>query len=140
VIGLTRTGAQIPSGAAVTTAARDIVAYVAKDPNAQYIVAGLGAKSNVGRQTLPLGRINNIDAQVKKAFNFGENMKLEFAMQVFNVLNHPQYTAGYTNIVQFHNSNTTRENLIPGSPSFNRPDLQYNSNSRTLQLTGRFQF
>ena len=140
VVGLTRTGAQIAAGSSVNATNGVIVAYLAQNPNAQYIVAGLGALANGGRQTMPLGRINNWDAQIKKSFRFTESAKLEIAAQFFNVLNHPQYTAGYTNYVQFHNSNTTRANLIPTDPAFNRPDLEYNSNSRTTQLTARIQF
>jgi len=124
----------------ITTTASAIVAYVAKNPSAQYIVAGLGAIANSGRQTMPVGRINNVDIQVKKAFNFGEQRKFEIGVQAFNLFNHPQYTAGYINNVQFHDSNTTRNNLIPSDPAFNRPDLEYSSNSRFLQLTARFQF
>jgi hypothetical protein len=56
------------------------------------------------------------------------------------MFNHPQYTPGYLNNVQFHNSNDTRVNLIPGNPSFNRPDLVFDSNSRTISLVARFQF
>jgi len=130
----------INSAGQITTSASAIVAYVAKNPNAQYIVAGLGALANSGRQTMPVGRINNVDIQVKKAFNFGEQRKFEIGVQAFNLFNHPQYTAGYINNVQFHDSNTTRNNLIPSDPAFNRPDLEYSSNSRFLQLTARFQF
>jgi len=140
VVGLTRTGAQITAGSSVNATNGVIVAYLAQNPNAQYIVAGLGALANGGRQTMPLGRINNVDTQIKKAFRFTETIKLEIAAQFFNVLNHPQYTAGYTNYVQFHNSNTTRANLIPNDPAFNRPDLEYSSNSRITQLTARIQF
>jgi hypothetical protein len=140
VVGLTRTGARISSGGTVTAARAPIVAYLALNPNAQYIVAGLGALATGGRQTMALGRINNWDIQVKKAFNFTESMKFEVAAQAFNLFNHPQYVSGYINNVQFHNSNTTRDNLLPNDPAFNRPDLEYNSNSRVMQLTARFQF
>jgi hypothetical protein len=140
VVGLTRTGAQVPSTSAVGDANGPVVAYLALNPNAQYIVAGLGALANGGRQTLPLGRIDNVDVQIKKSFNFTETIRFEIAAQFFNVLNHPQYTSGYTNIVEFHNSNTTRDNLVPNNPAFNRPDLEYNSNSRITQLTARIQF
>jgi hypothetical protein len=125
---------------AFTTSASAIVAYVANNPNAQYIVAGLGAFATGGRQTMALGRINNVDIQVKKSFNFGEVRKFEIGAQAFNLFNHPQYIAGYTNNVQFHNSNTTRNNLLPNDPAFGRPDLEYSSNSRFLQLLARFQF
>jgi hypothetical protein len=140
VVGLTRTGAQIASSSSVNSTNGAIVAYMALNPNAQYIVAGLGALANGGRQTMPLGRINNWDAQIKKSFGVTESIKVELAAQFFNVLNHPQYTAGYTNYVQFHDSNTTRANLVPNDPAFNRPDLEYSSNSRLTQLTARITF
>ena len=34
----------------------------------------------------------------------------------------------------------TNNNLIPGNAIFNRPDLAYDSNARTIQLVARFQF
>ncbi len=116
------------------------VAYIAQNPNAQYIVTGLGARSTSGRNTLPTRAINNIDLAVKKAFSVREGWKLEFGGQAFNTLNHPQYTPGFVNNVQFHPGLTTRNNLIPGTAIFNRPDLAYASNARSLQLFVRAHF
>jgi hypothetical protein len=118
----------------------DTAGYVAQNPNAQYIVAGYGALANSGRQTLPMGGINNWDMNLKKVFSIKESKRIEFAAEFYNMFNHPQYTPGYLNNVQFHNSNDTRVNLIPGNPSFNRPDLVFDSNSRTISLVARFQF
>lgn len=140
VYGLTATGQRVTPDSSVSAETGPIVAYVAENPNAQYITAGLGALANGGRQTLALGRIDNLDVQVKKAIGISERVKLEFAVQFFNVLNHAQYTPGYTNYVQFHDSMTTRDNLVPDNPAFNRPDLEYNSNSRITQLTARLHF
>ena len=129
-----RSGNPVAMGNAAT------VAYVAKNPNAQYIEAGLGALTNSGRQTIAQGGINNWDFNVKKVFSVTENKRLEFSAQFFNAFNHPQFTPGYPNYVQFHESNDTNNHLIPGNPIFNRPDLVFNSNARTIQLVGRFQF
>ena len=60
-----------------TTSSSAIVAYVANNPNARYIVAGAGAWANGGRNTLPLGRINNLDFSLRKVFSMGEFRKLE---------------------------------------------------------------
>jgi hypothetical protein len=122
------------------TGSNCIVAYVAKNPNAQYIVAGKGALATGGRQTMALRPINNWDIQVKKAFIFTERTRFELAAQAFNLFNHPQYVSGYINIVQFHNSNTTRINLIPSNAVFGQPDQVYSSNPRIMQLTARIQF
>jgi hypothetical protein len=134
VYALDRTGSQVAFGDAAT------VAYVAKDPNAQYILTGLGALSNSGRNTLPTRPINNTDVSVKKIFAVGEGRKLEVGAQAFNSLNHPQYTPGFVNTVQSRPGVNTRNNLIPGNAMFNRPDLAYASNARFLQLFVRLQF
>jgi hypothetical protein len=130
-----RNGAVLPAGN------NGIVAYIARSSTAQYVVAGLGARTNAGRQTLPSGRINNWDVQLKKQFVWGDGVRrLQFAAQAFNIFNHAQYIPGYINNVQFKDSADTRNHLIPGNPLFNRPDQVYNSNSRTMTITARFQF
>src|SRR5262249_237337 len=53
VVGLDRNGNRVANGNT------GIVAYLALKPDAQYIVAGLGARSNGGRQTIGLRPINN---------------------------------------------------------------------------------
>ncbi len=128
------------NGNALAANSPSIVAYVAKDPNAQYVVAGLGALATGGRQTLALRPINDFDLAVKKKFAFGDVRSLEFSAQLFNAFNHPQYIAGYLNNVQTRLSVTTRNNLIPSNSDFNHPDREYSSNPRLVQLTARFQF
>ncbi len=49
VVGLSSTGATLPNGNP------NIVAYLAKNPNARYIQAGMGAFANAGRNTEPAG-------------------------------------------------------------------------------------
>ena len=134
VTAIDRNGNAVPYGDDST------VAYVANNPNAQYIVAGYGALANGGRQTIATRHINNFDLQVKKQFAITERYKLQFAVQMFNAFNHPQYVPGYLNNVQFHDSRDTRNNLIPGNALFNRSDMVFDSHSRELQLTARFQF
>ena len=136
VIALNASGAMVAMGDPST------VAYVAKNPNAEYIVAGYGAIATGGRNTLPLRPINNFDIQIKKAFLIGEVKRLEFAAQLFNAFNHPQYTAGFVdNVQQNQTLGASQQNVvIPGNPLFDRPDLAFSSNPRVIQLTARFQF
>ncbi len=144
VNGVPNTGSGVTaidrSGSAVPYGDESTVAYVANNPNAQYIMAGYGALANSGRQTIATQHINNFDLQVKKQFSFTERYKLQLAVQMFNAFNHPQYVPGYLNNVQFHESRDTRNNLIPGNALFNRSDLVFDSHARELQLTARFQF
>ena len=116
------------SGATVDMGDSSTVAYVANNPNAQYITAGYGALATGGRNTLALRPINNFDLQIKKVFAIGEVKRLEFGAQLFNALNHPQYTAGYTNnVLQTQTLGASQQNiLIPGNPLVRspRPGLQ----------------
>ena len=74
-----------------------VVAYVAANPNAQYLQAGYGAQATVGRDTLQLKPINNVNLTLIKRFTFREHYNIEFQGQAFNLFNHPQYVGGYFN-------------------------------------------
>jgi hypothetical protein len=119
-----------------------MVAYLASSPNAQYITAGQGALANVGRNTLQTRPISNLDVTAAKRFNLSERMRLEFQAQFLNVLNHPQFTPGWANRVDsigFTGSAATNY-LTPSNAVFNKPELAFPSNSRTLQLAVKFIF
>jgi hypothetical protein len=118
------------------------VAYLASNPNAQYITAGRGALANVGRNTLQTRPIDNLDVTAGKRFNFTERARLEFQAQFLNVLNHPQYTPGLlsqVNSIGFTGAAQTNY-LKPSNAIFNRPDQAFPSNARTLQMALKFIF
>lgn len=118
------------------------VAYVANNPNARYIEAGLGARANAGRNTFPLKPTNNIDMGLSKRFNFTERVRFEITGQFFNLLNHPQYTGGYLTDVAATGANqiVSRQDLVPQNPLFGRFDQFYSSNSRFGQLAAKIVF
>lgn len=116
-----------------------IVAYVANNPNAQYIVAGQGALANTGRNTMAFDPINNVDASVRKVFNLTEQKRLEIGAQFFNVLNHAQFVPGYISDVSLL-KNTTRNFLIPSNAQFGKYQQFFASNSRYIQIVARFTF
>jgi hypothetical protein len=125
-----------------------IAAYVANNPNAKYVVAGLGTFPNAGRNTLPLRPTNNLDLGLIKRFSITERLKLEFQGQFSNALNHPQFTGGFLNhvdganpnLVNIVSSTSVRNMLTPGDPIFNRPDLAFSSNPRQIILVGKLTF
>ncbi len=125
---------------ALTNSAGKTVGYLANDPSAGYIVAGVGAYPNGGRETLPLRGGNNWDVSVAKKFNVTERVKFEFRASFYNFFNHPQYTPGYVSNVQFSSKTDNRNNFLPNSPLFNRPDLAYLSHARQIWLAGRVTF
>jgi hypothetical protein len=125
---------------ALTNSGGQIVAYLANDPTARYINAGLGAFGNAGRNTLPGHPINNFDMSLLKKFSIGESMNLQFGVQAFNVFNHPQFVPGQINNINLTSLTSTRAFLIPGTRTFDDFSSVFSSNPRTLQLVGRFVF
>jgi hypothetical protein len=118
------------------------VAYVANNPNAQYIQAGVGALPNVGRNTLSGRPTDDVDLTVAKRVSFHERYKLEFQAQFLNFFNHPQFIAGRLNDVFLDNysSPSYRTMLLTGNSSFNNPEAVLNSNARSIQLVLKFKF
>jgi hypothetical protein len=117
-----------------------IAAYVANDPNAQYVQAGLGAYANVGRNTIPLRRTDNFELQLLKRFNFSEERRFEIGGQIFNLFNHPQWTGDLLNDVYPNQYNNTRSFLLTGNSDFGRFDKFYTSNPRSITIITRIVF
>jgi len=138
----------VPNTASTVTALRNsagsIVAYLANNPNAQYIQTGRGALANAGRNTLQLPGINNLDFSVFKNFNFSETKRIQLRADFYNAFNHPQYTPGSVNGGELTNTSSsviqglTQIGLSPSS--FNRPNSIFTSHPRAIQLALRFDF
>jgi len=129
------------AGQVVSPGDPGIVAYVANNPNARYVVAQSGALANAGRNTLRLPGIDNFDLSIVKRFAITEAKRLEFSGQLVNVFNHAQYVGSWINDVSPNPTlTTTRNELIPGNPQFAEFSQFFASNSRTIQIVARFIF
>jgi hypothetical protein len=124
----------------VATSSGTIVAYVANNSNARYVVAGSGAIANGGRNTFPLHRINNIDVNLKKRLSFGERYAFDIGAGMYNILNHPQFTGGAVDDVGVNGFTGARNDLVPSDPLFGRFDQFYSSNSRVIQVFAHVTF
>jgi hypothetical protein len=116
------------------------VAYLAVNPNAQFIRAQVGAYANSGRNILATRGINNWDMTVSKSLAFNERMKLQLRADLFNGFNHPQYTPGKVNNINQTNRSGVTNYLTPGNPVFGLFDQVYSSNPRTVQVGARLTF
>jgi hypothetical protein len=137
VVGLSSTGSVLPNGNP------NIVAYLANNPNARYIQAGLGAYANGGRNTQPGRPIDNVDFSLIKHLTFHERYKVDLAGQAFNFFNHPQFIPGGS----INNANTVNNFLgnvqayvTASNPLFNNPTNTFSSNPRVLQITAKFRW
>ena len=115
-----------------------VVGYLATNPNAQYIQAGYGALANVGRNTLQLKPINDVDMSILKRITITERFRVEFRASASNLFNHAQYVGGFINDVAPIPSpgfiGPQKNMLLPNNPDFNHPSTVFSSNPRTLQL------
>jgi outer membrane receptor protein involved in Fe transport len=132
----------------LTNGAGQTVAYLANNPSAGYITAGLGQLPNGGRNTLQLNPINNIDLTLVKRFSITERFKAEFSARAYNLINHPQYAGGYLNDVApvlgggagEANGDLQRTSLEPFSSVFQQYSQTFTSNPRMLQLALKLVF
>ena len=117
-----------------------IVGYVATNPNAQYVQAGLGALSNSGRNTLLLPAIKNLDFSIFKNFVIGEGKKFQLRADFYNAFNHPQYVPGSIDGVEpIATTGVSQINTV-GQADFNVPSHVFTSHPRVIQLALRFDF
>ncbi len=118
------------------------VAYLANNPNALYIKAALGMYANAGRNILQLPGIANFDLNAVKVFSIRERAKFELRVDLFNAMNHPQYTAGTVN----NTNSTTRtalattNGLTPGNVNFDAWSQIFSSNPRNVKVGAKFTF
>lgn len=128
------------SGAPISSCNANLVGYTADNPNAQYIAAGKGMYTNVGRNTLPIRPINDWDATALKRINFTERYAFEFQAQAINVFNHSQYISGYLSQINSYGDTGALNFVNPSNSQFNQPQLVFPNNARQLQLTAKFIF
>jgi hypothetical protein len=134
-------------GQAVAAGDPSIVAYVANNPNARYVVAGEGALSNAGRNTFPMGHINNFDFALIKRINVTERFRFDIGLQGFNVFNHAQFVGSFINDANaYSTASVNRAFLVPSNSLFGAYNQGvagegfFPSNARTAQLVAHFIF
>ena len=121
--------------------AQNTVGYVAANPNAYYIQAGVGTLPNSARNSLASRPINNFDLSAYKRLTFRERYSFEFGAQAFNVLNHAEYTPGTVDNIA---ATATTGAYLPfqtvTSSSFAQAPKVFNNNGRTMQLSTKVNF
>jgi len=137
VFGVDATGTRIPANA-TTAIANTTVAYIASNPNAQYIQAGLGALATSGRNTEPTRPINNVDMTLIKRFSVRERFHFEVQGQALNLFNHAQFIPGAINDVGSVTGTGLGGYVNSNSVNFNNPEAFFTSNARVIQVVGKF--
>jgi hypothetical protein len=116
------------------------VGYLANNPNALYIKAAQGMYANSGRNILQMPGIGNFDFNAVKIFSIRERAKFELRVDMFNALNHPQYTAGTVNNTSGTSITNITAPMIPGNALFDSWNQVLSSNPRNLQVGAKITF
>jgi hypothetical protein len=118
----------------------DSTGKVFTSSNAYYVQAGLGTAPTVGRNTLPIRPIDNVDLAAYKRITFRERYSVEVGAQAFNVLNHAQYIPGTVDNVNATSFTANYNFMTVTSAAFNHPEKVFTNNARTMQLSGKINF
>lgn len=118
----------------------NLVGYLAANPDAYYIQAGAGTFPNASRNTLATRPTNNIDLAASKRINITERVAVQFQAQAFNVLNHPQYTPGFTDRIDQTSFTSSTQFQTVSNPAFNNPSILFAPNARSMQLAAKLSF
>ena len=123
----------------------NIVGYLADDPTARYIQADVGAKTNVGRNTIQTPGLNIWNMGLLKTTSLGERIKLQFRAETYNTFNHRNFSIGLPtnsgNIDATTNPNplSTAYPFVTAGPLFLN-NHQFTGGSRTMQLGLKLMF
>ncbi len=122
-----------------TLASAFTVGYLADNPTARFIQAGVGAKANAGRDTVGTPGLNIWNMSLLKNTKITERFSLQFRAETYNTFNHRNFSIGLpTNngtIDQTTNANPLSAGYIfvtSGNLFLN--NHQFNGGSRTMQL------
>ncbi len=109
------------------------VAYLATNPNAQFIQTGPGASSTAGRNTLRSRGFNRTDLTVLKNFKFGEERyTVQVGTEIFNLWNQRIRTISGVGATSSAFANVS-------SPFFNNYSIG-DFSGRTIQFRAKFLF
>lgn len=112
------------------------------NPKARFVQAQVGAKANVGRNTVSTPGLNIWNMSLFKTMKFTERASLQFRFQTFDTFNHQNYSIGLpsNNGALDQNTNTNPLNtsyiFVDSSQFLNK--FIFNGGSRTLELGLRF--
>jgi hypothetical protein len=117
----------------------NIVGYVAANPKARFIQAGVGAQANAGRDTVSTPGLNIWNMSLLKNTKLSERFSLQFRAETFDTFNHRNFSIGLPTNNGTIDQNTNANPLSSGYIFVTSGNLflnnhQFNGGSRTMQL------
>jgi hypothetical protein len=85
--------------------------------------------------------LNDLDVNITRDFHFGERYVLRLRLDVFDLLNHANYTDTVNNVQYVTSSNTDNVFTFDANPQFGQPLATFPQNGeRNMQFSTRFTF
>jgi hypothetical protein len=136
---------RVVTAVSATCADANVVGYVAEKSTAQFIQAGVGAKANVGRNTINTPGLNVWNMSFIKNFTITERYRLQFRLETYDTFNHPNFSIGLPSNDGPHDQNDNPNPLSTAFPFVTSGNLFLNSSvfnggSRKMQLGLKFTF
>ncbi len=116
-----------------------VVAYVAQNPSARFVVAQPGSFPNSGRNILRAPGLNNWDLSFFKNTYLTETRYVQFRVELFNAFNHRQPALGAGTVFQFTDNALSTTYANAASPLFLNAS-QFSGGNRSIQLALKFMF
>jgi hypothetical protein len=135
---------RIATATSVTCGDGNVVGYVAANPTARFIQAGVGTMPTTGRDTVSSPGLNIWNMSVFKTNKLTERASIQFRFQTYNTFNHRNPSVGLpTNngaVDQANNANPLNAGYIfVTSPTFLNK-FSFDGGSRTMELGLRLVF
>jgi len=121
-----------------TPAAAFTVGYLALSPAARFVQAGVGARTNVGRNTVSSPGLNIWNMSLLKTTNLRKRASLQFRFETYDTFNHRNYSIGLpTNNGAIDSANNTNPlnggYIFVTSPTFLNK-FSFDGGSRNVEL------
>jgi hypothetical protein len=111
----------------------NVVGYVASDPGARFVRAGLGAVTNSGRDIVNSPGFNVWNMSFFKNTTIREHYEVQFRFEMYNVFNHRNFTLGEASVFGTTTNATSQSYNVVSSPLFLN-ETQFNGGKRQIQL------
>ena len=116
----------------------NVVGYVAENPNARFVQAWVGAKTNIGRNSVPTPGLNLWNMSVLKTVPVGERVSVQFRAEAFDTFNHQNFSIGLPTNNETIDQTTNPNPLSTSYPFVTSPNFLnsriFDGGSRTMEF------
>src|SRR6266576_444902 len=113
------------------------IGYSPVNLNSKYVITGPGARANLGRNSFTGPGFGILNFSVGKKFHFSENKYLLAKADIFNILNHPNYSLSNGNVFStagITTATTTPGYVIPTDANFLKASTLFSGGFRSMTL------